>query len=128
MRSRDAMEMLADSGVDALGPTIWADLGCGNATFTFALAEVLASGSVIHAMDLDDSGLRRVPLAHKTAAECDENSEVAPESRTVARYGWRARSIWRRLTVAAAAIETICVSRSSTAVARKVSGHSPCPT
>jgi SAM-dependent methyltransferase len=65
MRSRDATEMLADSGVDALGPTIWADLGCGNGTFTVALAEVLASGSVIHAMDLDGSGLRRIPSAHK---------------------------------------------------------------
>jgi SAM-dependent methyltransferase len=65
MRSRDATEMLADSGVDALGPTIWADLGCGNGTFTLALAEVLASGSVIHAVDLDGSGLRRIPSAHK---------------------------------------------------------------
>jgi SAM-dependent methyltransferase len=65
MRSRDALEMLADSGVDALRPTIWADLGCGDGTFTLALAEVLASGSVIHAIDLDGSGLRRIPSAHK---------------------------------------------------------------
>ena len=65
MRSRDATEMLADSGVDALGPMIWADLGCGNGTFTLALAEVLASGSVIHAVDLDGSGLRRIPSVHK---------------------------------------------------------------
>src|SRR4029453_18033941 len=47
------------------GPTIWADLGCGNGTFTVALAEVLASGSVIHAVDLDGSGLRRIPWGHK---------------------------------------------------------------
>jgi SAM-dependent methyltransferase len=65
MRSRDAIEMLAGSGVDALGPTIWADLGCGGGTFTLALAAVLASGSVIHAMDLDGSALRRIPSAHK---------------------------------------------------------------
>src|SRR4029453_14715020 len=38
MRLRDAIDMLADSGVDALGPTIWADLGCGDGTFTLALA------------------------------------------------------------------------------------------
>jgi hypothetical protein len=25
MRSRDTIEILADSGVDALGPTVWAD-------------------------------------------------------------------------------------------------------
>jgi SAM-dependent methyltransferase len=65
MRPRDAIEMLADSGVDALGPTIWADLGCGNGTFTLALAAVLASGSIIHAMDLDGSALGRIPSPHK---------------------------------------------------------------
>ncbi len=65
MRPRDATEMLADSGVKALGPTIWADLGCGDGTFTLALAEALASGSTIHAMDLDASALRRIPSAHR---------------------------------------------------------------
>jgi ubiquinone/menaquinone biosynthesis C-methylase UbiE len=65
MRLRDAMDMLADSGLEALGPTIWADLGCGEGTFTVALADVLASGSTIHAIDLDGSALRRIPSAHK---------------------------------------------------------------
>ena len=65
MRLRDAIDMLAESGVEALGPTIWADLGCGDGTFTRALADILASGSLIHAIDLDDSALRRIPSAHK---------------------------------------------------------------
>jgi SAM-dependent methyltransferase len=65
MRLRDAIDMLADSGVDALGPTIWADLGCGDGTFTLALADVLASGSIIYAIDLDGSVLRRIPSAHE---------------------------------------------------------------
>ena len=65
MRLRDAIEMLAESGVGALGPTIWADLGCGDGTFTRALADLLASGSLIHAIDLDASALRRTPSAHK---------------------------------------------------------------
>jgi trans-aconitate methyltransferase len=65
MRLRDAIDMLADSGVDALGPTIWADLGCGDGTFTLALADVLASGSIIDAIDLDGSVLRRIPSAHE---------------------------------------------------------------
>lgn len=64
MRPRDATDMLAGSGIAELGPTVWADLGCGDGTFTLALAEALASGSVIHAMDLDGSALRRVPSAH----------------------------------------------------------------
>jgi trans-aconitate methyltransferase len=65
MRYHDAVEMLAGSAVDALGPTIWADLGCGDGTFTLALAAVLASGSVIHAVDVDGSPLKQIPPAHK---------------------------------------------------------------
>jgi 2-polyprenyl-3-methyl-5-hydroxy-6-metoxy-1,4-benzoquinol methylase len=64
MRPRDATDMLAGSGIAPLGPTVWADLGCGDGAFTLALAEVLASDSVIHAMDLDGSVLRRIPSAH----------------------------------------------------------------
>lgn len=64
MRVRDAVEMLVDSGVDALAPTTWADLGCGDGTFTLALAELLGSGSTINAMDLDGSALRRIPSVH----------------------------------------------------------------
>ena len=65
VRLRDAIDMLAESGVETLGPTSWADLGCGDGTFTLALADVLASGSIIHAIDLDDPALRRIPSAHK---------------------------------------------------------------
>ena len=64
MRLRDAIDMLAESGVDALGPTIWADLGCGDGTFTRALADVLSPGSLIHAIDVDGSAVRRIPAAH----------------------------------------------------------------
>jgi trans-aconitate methyltransferase len=64
MRLRDAIDMLAES-VEALGPTIWADLGCGDGTFTRALADMLAPGSLIHAIDLDGSTLRRMPSVHK---------------------------------------------------------------
>jgi trans-aconitate methyltransferase len=65
MRLRNAVQLLAASGVAALGPTTWADLGCGDGTFTLALAELLAAGSSIHAMDLDGSALRKIPAAHK---------------------------------------------------------------
>jgi SAM-dependent methyltransferase len=64
MRQRDAIEMLADSGVEALGPTTWADLGCGVGTFTLALAALLAAGSTIHAMDRDGAALRKIPSAY----------------------------------------------------------------
>jgi trans-aconitate methyltransferase len=62
---RDAVELIADSGIAALGPMTWADLGCGNGTFTSALADLLAPGSAIHAMDRDASALRKIPAAHK---------------------------------------------------------------
>jgi len=65
MRLRDAVELLADSRVAALGPTTWADLGCGTGTFTLALGGLLAAGSRIHAMDRDASALRKIPSAHK---------------------------------------------------------------
>jgi SAM-dependent methyltransferase len=64
MRLRDAIEMLADSGVDSLGPTTWADLGCGGGTFSLALAALLAAGSSIYAMDRHGSALRKIPSAH----------------------------------------------------------------
>jgi SAM-dependent methyltransferase len=64
MKLRDAIELIRPSGVDALGPTTWADLGCGDGTFTLALAGVLAAGSTIHAMDRDRSALRKIPSVH----------------------------------------------------------------
>ena len=60
--------MLAGSGVGLLGPTTWADLGCGAGTFTLALAELLAPDSVIHAMDRDASALRQIPSSHKSVS------------------------------------------------------------
>src|SRR6478672_2868785 len=57
--------MLVDSGLARLGPTTWAELGCGDGTFTLALARVLASGSIIHAMDVDGAALRTIPSEHK---------------------------------------------------------------
>ena len=65
MRLRDAIDLIADSGVAALGPMTWADLGCGDGTFTLALADLLAPGSAIHAMDSNASVLRKIPPARK---------------------------------------------------------------
>ena len=48
----------------SLGPTAWADLGCGDGTFTRALAEVLASRSIVHAIDRDARALADIPTHH----------------------------------------------------------------
>lgn len=40
---------------------VWTDLGCGNGTFTLALAHHLSTGSQIIAVDIDHSSIRRIP-------------------------------------------------------------------
>jgi SAM-dependent methyltransferase len=67
MQRREAIDMLAGSAVEALGPTTWADLGSGDGTFTLALAAVVAPGSIVHAMDVDRSVLRAIPSAYEGA-------------------------------------------------------------
>ena len=57
--------MLGGSDLAASGPTTWADLGCGDGGFTLALAEVIAPGSLIHAMDRDARALGRIAAHHK---------------------------------------------------------------
>ncbi len=42
-------------------PQDWCDLGCGTGTFTTALAELLAPGSTIYAVDLDQKALEEIP-------------------------------------------------------------------
>ena len=58
MTVEEAAALIADSRVDGM---TWADLGCGEGTFTLALATLLPRGSVIHAMDQEASVLRRIP-------------------------------------------------------------------
>ncbi len=52
-------------GIHHDAPATWADLGCGDGTFTLALATLLPAASVIHAMDRDASLLRLIPRAHE---------------------------------------------------------------
>jgi len=61
MEVADAIAMLAPAGLGAQAPAPWADLGCGDGTFTRALASQLAAGSTIHAIDRDGSALRSLP-------------------------------------------------------------------
>jgi SAM-dependent methyltransferase len=61
MRHLDAVAMLDGASLDTPAPSTWADLGCGDGTFTLALADRLAAGSTIHAVDRDARALERVP-------------------------------------------------------------------
>ena len=61
MTVEDAARLIAAAGWADTGPRRWADLGCGDGTFTLALASLLLPGSVIHAMDVDAAALRAIP-------------------------------------------------------------------
>jgi trans-aconitate methyltransferase len=56
-----ARELIAHPSLLEDGPQVWADLGCGDGTFTRALAACLPAGSRIHAVDRDASALRAIP-------------------------------------------------------------------
>ncbi len=61
MTEAEAVALVGGRRLGGTAPQTWADLGCGNGTFTRALATLLPSRSVIHAMDQDASALRRIP-------------------------------------------------------------------
>ena len=63
MDQRDAIALFAGADLSTPAPSTWADLGCGDGTFTLALASLLAPGSVIHAIDRDASAVARVSAA-----------------------------------------------------------------
>ena len=81
MQLRDAVDMLKPGRLEIHGPTTWADLGCGDGTFTRALAELLAPGSVIHAMDVDRAALRTLPSHHG-------NARIEPHAGDFTRQPW----------------------------------------
>lgn len=56
MEHQNAIKLI-EKGIDKSNTQRWADLGCGNGSFTQALAEVLAPGSEIFAYDLKRQNL-----------------------------------------------------------------------
>ncbi len=79
MKLRDAIDLIRDAGVEALGTTTWADLGCGDGTFTLALADLLAVGSTIRAMDRDVSALRKIPSTYGGASITTHRGDFAKD-------------------------------------------------
>src|SRR5262245_49975381 len=61
----EAAALIAHPSLDG---STWADLGCGDGTFTRALATLLPDGSTIHAMDRDRRALAGVPGRYGPAA------------------------------------------------------------
>lgn len=61
MTLEDARALIAHPSLSAGHPQVWADLGCGDGTFTMALATLLPAGSTIHAIDKDSRALAHIP-------------------------------------------------------------------
>src|SRR4051812_24720926 len=51
MRLADAITLIQAADISKTNPAIWADLGCGSGTFTYALAHLLAPHSKILGID-----------------------------------------------------------------------------
>jgi len=61
MKISEATALIRSPIIEWSRPQSWCDLGCGGGTFTTALAQLLASGSTIHAVDLDQAALETIP-------------------------------------------------------------------
>lgn len=61
MKISDAAALIRTPLIEWARPQSWCDLGCGDGTFTLALAQLLAPGSVILAVDLDPRALEAIP-------------------------------------------------------------------
>jgi len=61
MKISEAIALIRNPILEQLRIQSWCELGCRTGTFTMALCESLASGSTIHAVDMDANDLR-LPL------------------------------------------------------------------
>lgn len=51
MKVEEAVKLIEKAFDATKEPALWAELGCGNGTFTNALSEMLTEGSVVYAID-----------------------------------------------------------------------------
>jgi ubiquinone/menaquinone biosynthesis C-methylase UbiE len=61
VKTSEAVELIRHDERLAEGAQTWCDLGCGSGTFTVALAELLAPGSVVYAVDVEAKRLASIP-------------------------------------------------------------------
>jgi SAM-dependent methyltransferase len=68
MTQDEAIALLGGQALGGQSPATWADLGCGDGTFTRALATLLSPGSVIHAVDRNAAALAQLPRSFAHAS------------------------------------------------------------
>lgn len=65
MLTSEAVEMLNHNNRNLFKEILqWADLGCGNGTFTLALATLMQPESIIYAIDSNASSLKQIPSSY----------------------------------------------------------------
>jgi ubiquinone/menaquinone biosynthesis C-methylase UbiE len=62
----EAVKIIASDKFNSLQKEKWTDLGCGNGTFTLALAQLLQPQSFIYAVDTDKSALDQIPAEYNS--------------------------------------------------------------
>jgi ubiquinone/menaquinone biosynthesis C-methylase UbiE len=65
MQEPEAIHLLKNDFIHTAKNTVWADLGCGQGTFTMALANLLVKESTIYAMDKNKRLLIHIPDQYK---------------------------------------------------------------
>ena len=65
MDIRDAIALIQQADIAPSTQSVWADLGCGTGLFTYALANLLATGSTIYAWDKGNTPLSSLPNPHQ---------------------------------------------------------------
>jgi ubiquinone/menaquinone biosynthesis C-methylase UbiE len=61
MELQDAINLVKDESINQQTPAVWADFGAGSGLFSFALANILAEGSIIYAVDASENKLDSLP-------------------------------------------------------------------
>ena len=64
MDLKDAIALIKHAHFSGQGQRIWADLGCGAGLFTYALANLLETGSTVYAWDKGPIALSRLANPH----------------------------------------------------------------
>ena len=64
MKVIEATALIRTPFIEWARPQSWCDLGSGSGTFTMALAQLLAPGSTIYAVDFDQKALKEIPDQH----------------------------------------------------------------
>ena len=82
MTHDEAVDLIASGRLtSSTESATWADLGCGDGTFTLALASLLPAGSTIYAVDQDAAALRALP-------DTFGGSRIVPHQADFTRQPW----------------------------------------